>query len=193
MCIRDRKKSKQKDLYADIELPMLQVLSNIERNGVLLDAKQLEKQGKQLSKRIIEVETDAFELAGGKFNLSSPKQIQEILFEKQGIPVVRKTPKGQPSTAEDVLQELATDYPLPKLLLEHRTLSKLKSTYVDKLPTLINSKTNRIHTSYHQAVAITGRLSSSDPNLQNIPIRTEEGRRVRQAFIAPKGLSLIHI
>ena len=186
-----KKKSKQKDLYADIELPMLQVLSNIERNGVLLDAKQLEKQGKQLSKRIVEVETDAFELAGGKFNLSSPKQIQEILFEKQGIPVVRKTPKGQPSTAEDVLQELATDYPLPKLLLEHRTLSKLKSTYVDKLPTLINSKTNRIHTSYHQAVAITGRLSSSDPNLQNIPIRTEEGRRVRQAFIAPKGYQVL--
>ncbi len=167
------------------------MLSNIERNGVLLDDKQLEKQGKQLSKRIVEVEKEAFELAGEKFNLSSPKQIQEILFEKQGIPVIRKTPKGQPSTAEDVLQELAIDYPLPKLLLEHRTLSKLKSTYVDKLPSLINSKTNRIHTSYHQAVAITGRLSSSDPNLQNIPIRTEEGRRVRQAFVAPKGFQVL--
>ncbi len=189
--LEEKKKAKQKELYTSIELPMLQVLSNIERNGVMLDATQLEKQGKQLSKRIIEVEKQAFELAGGKFNLSSPKQIQEILFEKQGIPVIRKTPKGQPSTAEDVLQELANDYPLPKLLLEHRTLSKLKSTYVDKLPILINSKTKRIHTSYHQAVAITGRLSSSDPNLQNIPIRTEEGRRVRQAFVAPKGFKVL--
>jgi len=184
--LQQKKKVKQKELYETIELPMLKVLSNIERNGVLLDIKQLAIQGKQLTKRISEVEKEAFELAGDKFNLSSPKQIQEILFEKQGIPVIRKTPKGQPSTAEDVLQELAVDYPLPKILLEHRTLSKLKSTYVDKLPILINSKTNRIHTSYHQAVAITGRLSSSDPNLQNIPIRTEEGRRVRQAFIAPK-------
>ena len=189
--LQQKKKAKQKELYETIELPMLKVLSNVERNGVMLDAKQLEKQGKQLSKRIIEVEKQSFELAGGKFNLSSPKQIQEILFEKQGIPVIRKTPKGQPSTAEDVLQELAIDYPLPKLLLEHRTLSKLKSTYVDKLPTLINSKTNRIHTSYHQAVAITGRLSSSDPNLQNIPIRTEEGRRVRQAFVAPEGCQVL--
>lgn len=189
--LQQKKKAKQKDLYENIELPMLQVLSNIERNGVMLDDKQLEKQGKQLSKRIIEVEKEAFELADGKFNLSSPKQIQEILFEKQGIPVIRKTPGGQPSTAEDVLQELANDYPLPKLLLEHRTLSKLKSTYVDKLPTLINTKTKRIHTSYHQAVAITGRLSSSDPNLQNIPIRTEEGRRVRQAFVAPKSYQVL--
>lgn len=185
------RKEKQKELYETIELPMLKVLSNIERNGVLLDDKQLAIQGKQLTKRIAEVEKEAFKLADGEFNLSSPKQIQEILFEKQGIPVIRKTPKGQPSTAEDVLQELAVDYPLPKVILEHRTLSKLKSTYVDKLPTLINSKTNRIHTSYHQAVAITGRLSSSDPNLQNIPIRTEEGRRVRQAFIAPKGFQIL--
>ena len=189
--LQQKKKAKQKELYQSIELPMLKVLSNIERNGVLLDAKQLEKQGEQLSKRIIEVEQEAFELAGGKFNLSSPKQIQEILFEKQGIPVIRKTPKGQPSTAEDVLQELAVEYPLPKLLLEHRMLSKLKSTYVDKLPTLINPKTNRIHTSYHQAVAITGRLSSSDPNLQNIPIRNEEGRRVRQAFVASKEFKIL--
>ncbi len=185
------KKKKQRELYETIELPMLKVLSNIERNGVLLDDKILAKQGKQLTKRINEVEKEAFELADGPFNLSSPKQIQEILFEKQGIPVIRKTPKGQPSTAEDVLQELAVDYPLPKIILEHRTLSKLKSTYVDKLPTLINAKTSRVHTSYHQAVAITGRLSSSDPNLQNIPIRTEEGRRVRQAFIAPEGFKVL--
>jgi len=189
--LQQKKKAKQKELYETIELPMLKVLSNIERNGVLLDIKQLAKQGKQLTKRISEVEKEAFELAGDQFNLSSPKQIQEILFEKQEIPVIRKTPKGQPSTAEDVLQELAVDYPLPKILLEHRMLSKLKSTYVDKLPTLINSKTNRIHTSYHQAVAITGRLSSSDPNLQNIPIRTGEGRRVRQAFVAPKGCKVL--
>ena len=161
-----KKKKKQKELYETLELPMLKVLSNIERNGVLLDDKILVKQGKQLTKRIAEVEKEAYELADGPFNLSSPKQIQEILFEKQGIPVIRKTPKGQPSTAEDVLQELAVDYPLPKIILEHRTLSKLKSTYVDKLPTLINAKTKRVHTSYHQAVAITGRLSSSDPNLQ---------------------------
>ena len=185
------RKNKQKELYETIELPMLKVLSNIERNGVMLDDKILAKQGKQLSKRIAEVEKEAFGLADGPFNLSSPKQIQEILFEKQGIPVIRKTPKGQPSTAEDVLQELAADYPLPKIILEHRTLSKLKSTYVDKLPTIINAKTKRVHTSYHQAVAITGRLSSSDPNLQNIPIRTEEGRRVRQAFIAPKGYQVL--
>ncbi|MBT8112405.1 MAG: DNA polymerase I, partial [Gammaproteobacteria bacterium] len=185
------KKKKQKELYETIELPMLKVLSNIERNGVLIDDKQLAKQGKQLTKRIAEVEKEAFELADTPFNLSSPKQIQEILFEKQGIPVIRKTAKGQPSTAEDVLQELAVDYPLPKIILEHRTLSKLKSTYVDKLPTLINPKTGRVHTSYHQAVAITGRLSSSDPNLQNIRIRTEEGRRVRQAFVAEKGYQVL--
>jgi DNA polymerase-1 len=185
------KKKKQKELYETVELPMLKVLSNIERNGVLLDDKILAKQGKQLTKRIAEVEKEAYELADGPFNLSSPKQIQEILFEKQGIPVIRKTPKGQPSTAEDVLQELAVDYPLPKIILEHRTLSKLKSTYVDKLPTLINAKTKRVHTSYHQAVAITGRLSSSDPNLQNIPIRTEEGRRVRQAFVAEDGFQVL--
>ena len=185
------RKKKQKQLYETIELPMLKVLSGIERNGVLLDDRILAKQGKQLTKRIAEVEKEAYELADGPFNLSSPKQIQEILFEKQGIPVIRKTPKGQPSTAEDVLQELAVDYPLPKIILEYRTLSKLKSTYVDKLPTLINVKSKRVHTSYHQAVAITGRLSSSDPNLQNIPIRTEEGRRVRQAFVAEKGFQVL--
>ncbi len=184
-------KAKQKELYLSIELPMLKVLSNIERNGVLVDAEQLGKQSKQLSERVREVEKQAFELAGESFNLGSPKQIQEILFEKQGLPIIRKTPKGQPSTAEDVLQELAVDYPLPKLLLEHRTLSKLKSTYTDKLPILINTKTKRIHTSYHQAVASTGRLSSSDPNLQNIPIRTDEGRRIRQAFVAPTGYQIL--
>ncbi len=189
--LAQKQKSKQKDLYLNIEVPMLKVLSNIERNGVLVDDKLLAVQSKQLSERAQEVEKQAYELAEQEFNLSSPKQIQEILFVKQGLPVVRKTPKGQPSTAEDVLQELAVNYPLPKLLLEHRMLSKLKSTYTDKLPTLINSKTNRIHTSYHQAVASTGRLSSSDPNLQNIPIRTEEGRRVRQAFIAPAGYKML--
>ena len=182
--LEQKNKSKQKALYEDIELPMLKVLSNVERNGVLVDAKQLAKLTKQLSKRVQEVESEAFKLAGEKFNLGSPKQIQEILFNKQGLPVIRKTPTGQPSTAEDVLQELADKYPLPKLLLEHRTFSKLISTYTEKLPTLINPKTNRIHTSYHQAVASTGRLSSTDPNLQNIPIRTEEGRRIRKAFIA---------
>ena len=189
--LKQKAKHKQKELYQNIELPMLKVLSNIERNGVLVDDKLLAKQSKQLGKRIIEVEKEAYELAGAKFNLASPKQIQEILFEQQGLPVVRKTPKGQPSTAEDVLQELAEEYPLPRLLLEHRTLSKLKSTYLDKLPQLINIKTGRIHTSYHQAVAVTGRLSSSDPNLQNIPIRTEEGRRIRQAFIAAKGYKIL--
>ncbi len=189
--LEQKAKQKQKDLYQNIELPMLKVLSNVERNGVLVDDKLLAKQSKQLGKRIVEVEKEAYELAGSKFNLASPKQIQEILFEQQGLPVVRKTPKGQPSTAEDVLQELAEQYPLPKLLLEHRTLSKLKSTYLDKLPLLINPKTGRIHTSYHQAVAVTGRLSSSDPNLQNIPIRTEEGRRIRQAFIAEKDKKIL--
>ena len=172
------------ELYLDIELPMLKVLSNIERHGVLVDSGLLREQSRKLAKRISEIEDQAFEQAGEEFNLGSPKQIQEILFEKQGLPVTRKTPTGQPSTAEDVLQELARDYPLPGLLLSHRMLSKLKSTYTDKLAALINPCTNRIHTSYHQAVAATGRLSSSDPNLQNIPIRTEEGRRIRKAFIA---------
>jgi len=189
--LKQKQKSKLKDLYLNIEVPMLKVLSNIERNGVLVDDKLLAVQSKRLGERAQEVEKQVYELAGQEFNLSSPKQIQEILFVKQGLPVVRKTSKGQYSTAEDVLQELAVNYPLPKLLLEHRTLSKLKSTYTDKLPTLINSKTNRIHTSYHQAVASTGRLSSSDPNLQNIPIRTEEGRRIRQAFIAPAGYKIL--
>lgn len=184
--LEQEQKSRQRELYRNIELPMLKVLSNMERHGVLLDAGQLMKQSRQLNERIVETERQAFDLAGEEFNLASPKQIQEILFDKQGLPVLRKTPTGQPSTAEDVLQELAGNFLLPRLLLAHRTLSKLKSTYTDKLPALINAKTKRIHTTYHQAVAATGRLSSSDPNLQNIPIRTEEGRRIRQAFVAPE-------
>ncbi len=184
--LEQKQRSRQRKLYQDIELPLSEVLSNMERQGVLLDCGQLTEQSRQFDERIHEIEKQAFEIAGEEFNLGSPKQIQEVLFEKQGLPVRRKTPTGQPSTAEDVLQELARDFPLPKLLLEHRALSKLKSTYTDKLPTLVSAKTGRIHTSYHQAVAATGRLSSSDPNLQNIPIRTEEGRRIRQAFVAPE-------
>jgi DNA polymerase-1 len=151
----------------------------------------LGKQSKQLEKSIATLEKEAFDMAGEEFNISSPKQIQAILFEKLGLPVLKKTPKGQPSTAEDVLQELALDYPLPKLILEHRSLAKLKSTYTDKLPLQVADRTQRIHTSYHQATASTGRLASKDPNLQNIPIRTEEGRRIRQAFIAPDGCRII--
>jgi DNA polymerase-1 len=153
----------------------------------------LGKQSELLAKRLLEIESEAYQEAGEEFNLGSPKQIQTILFEKQGLPVLKKTPKGQPSTAEGVLQELAEDYDyaLPKLILEHRGLSKLKSTYTDKLPLMINAQSGRVHTSYHQAVAATGRLSSSDPNLQNIPVRSEEGRRIRQAFIAPQGYKIV--
>ena len=175
----------------DIEMPLVSVLENMEYLGVRLDAERLFQQSQDLSRRLQSLEQEAFELAGQEFNLGSTKQLQEILFEKMGLPVLKKTPKGKPSTAEEVLQELALDYPLPKLLMEHRSLSKLKSTYTDKLPKQINPKTGRIHTSYHQAVAATGRLSSSDPNLQNIPIRTEEGRRIRQAFIAVPGYQLL--
>ncbi|WP_126452157.1 DNA polymerase I [Sulfuriflexus mobilis] len=180
-------------VYRDMEIPLVTVLADIERNGVLVDAKMLGKQSELLATRLMEIEAAAYNEAGEEFNLSSPKQIQTILFEKQGLPVLKKTPKGQPSTAENVLQELAEDYDfaLPKLILEHRGLSKLKSTYTDKLPLMINAKTGRVHTSYHQAVAATGRLSSSDPNLQNIPVRSEEGRRIRQAFIAPKGHKIV--
>jgi DNA polymerase-1 len=174
-----------KKVYEEIEIPLVPVLSAMERNGVMVDAKLLGKQSKQLTKRMLEVEEQAFSEAGESFNLGSPKQIQAILFDKLGLPVISKTPKGQPSTAESVLQELAAEYALPELILEYRSLSKLKSTYTDKLPEMINRITGRVHTSYHQAVAATGRLSSSDPNLQNIPIRTEEGRRIRQAFVAP--------
>ncbi len=173
-------------LFREIEMPLVPVLSHIERNGVLVDAKMLVKQSEELAKRMEEIKQESFEVAGEEFNLASPKQIQVILFEKLGLPVRKKTPKGAPSTAEEVLVELALDFPLPKLILEHRGMSKLKSTYTDKLPERIDPDTGRVHTSYHQAVASTGRLSSSDPNLQNIPVRSEEGRRIRQAFIAPK-------
>ena len=178
-------------VFTDIELPLVPVLSRIERQGALLSPELLGRQSEELGKRLVELQARAHELAGQEFNLGSPKQLGQILFEKLELPVIKKTPKGAPSTAEDVLVELALDYPLPKVLLEYRSLSKLKSTYTDKLPEMINPSTGRVHTSYHQAVTATGRLSSSDPNLQNIPIRTEEGRRIRQAFIAPKGYSIV--
>jgi DNA polymerase-1 len=167
------------------------VLLDMEETGVLVDRKMLARQSGELGKKMTELEAKAHELAGGPFNLGSPKQLQEILFEQQGLPVIRKTPKGQPSTAEDVLAELANDYELPAVIIDYRGVSKLKSTYTDKLPLMINERTGRIHTSYHQAVAATGRLSSTDPNLQNIPIRTEEGRRIRKAFVAPEGHVLL--
>ncbi|WP_018233231.1 DNA polymerase I [Thioalkalivibrio thiocyanodenitrificans] len=178
-------------VYREIEMPLVPVLSRMERTGVKVDADRLFAQSHELAERMGQIEREAHEVAGGAFNLGSPKQIQEILFERQKLPVLRKTPKGQPSTAEDVLEQLALDYPLPRLILEHRSLSKLKSTYTDRLPERIDPDTGRVHTSYHQAVASTGRLSSSDPNLQNIPIRTEEGRRIRQAFVAPEGRLLV--
>lgn len=178
-------------VFHDIEMPLLPVLSKIERTGALVDADMLRLHSQQLAKRMVELEKEAHDIAGEPFNLGSPKQLGEILFEKLGLPVIQKTPKGAPSTAEPVLQELALDYPLPKVLMEYRGLSKLKSTYTDKLPELIDSNSGRIHTSYHQAVAATGRLSSSDPNLQNIPIRNQEGRKIRQAFIAAKGCKLL--
>lgn len=175
----------------EIEMPLVPVLSRIERNGVLVDAEMLRQQGVALSKRMVEVEEEAYAAAGEPFNMGSPKQIQQILFDKLGLPALEKTPTGQPSTAESALQELAQTHPVPRLILEHRALSKLKSTYTDRLPQDIDPRTGRVHTSYHQAVAATGRLSSSDPNLQNIPIRTAEGRRIRQAFIAPPGKRLV--
>ena len=178
-------------VFNAIEVPLIPVLSRMERNGALVDAKLLNDQSQELGIRLEEIEEEAYQLAGEKFNLASPKQLGEVLFEKLNIPILKKTAKGAPSTKEEVLTELALDYPLPKILLEHRTLSKLKSTYADKLPKMINPVTGRIHTSYHQAVTATGRLSSSDPNLQNIPIRTAEGRRIRQAFIAPAGSQIL--
>ncbi|NYT74492.1 DNA polymerase I [Halomonas sp. QX-2] len=179
------------EVLDNIELPLIKVLSRIERNGVAVDAERLHQQSQQLEQRIGELEREAFELAGREFNLGSPKQLGQILFEEQKIPVLKKTPKGAPSTAEGVLEELALDYPLPKVIMQHRGLAKLKSTYTDKLPRLLNKATGRVHTSYHQAVTATGRLSSSDPNLQNIPIRTEEGRKIRQAFIARPGYRIV--
>jgi DNA polymerase-1 len=182
---------KLKALYEDIEQPLSLVLLEMEDRGVLLDGALLRTQSSEIGLRLVELQARAHIAAGGEFNLDSPKQLQQILFEKHQLPVIRKTPTGQPSTAEDVLEELAGDYELPRLILEYRGLAKLKSTYTDKLPEQIDSRTGRVHTSYHQAVAATGRLSSTDPNLQNIPIRTQEGRRIRQAFIAPPGHVLI--
>jgi len=180
-----------KDLYLEIEIPALHALSRIECTGVRIDAQMLEKQGATIAKTIEEVKAAAFEDAGREFNLGSPKQIGEIFFEDKQFPIIRKTPKGQPSTAEDVLEQLALDYPLPKLILKHRSLTKLMSTYIEKLPLQINPDTQRVHTSYNQAIASTGRLSSTDPNLQNIPVRTDEGRRIREAFIAEPGYRLL--
>jgi DNA polymerase I len=179
-------------VYRDLEIPLIPVLARMERTGVALDADVLAEQSGEIEKRLGELVEAAYEEAGQEFNLGSPRQLQEILFEQLGLPVKRKTPKGQPSTAEDVLQELAIEgHALPKLILEHRGLAKLKNTYTDRLPERIHPRTGRIHTHYHQAVAATGRLSSTDPNLQNIPIRTPEGRRIRKAFIAPKGTVLL--
>jgi DNA polymerase-1 len=180
-----------KNIYDTIEQPLIEVLSDMEYRGVLIDANMLATQSAELAESMEQLRSAAFEAAGKEFNLGSPKQLQEILFEEQGLPVIRKTPKGQPSTAEDVLQELALDYELPQLILDYRSMSKLKSTYTDRLPEEINERTGRVHTSYHQAVAATGRLSSQGPNLQNIPIRSAEGRRIRQAFVAPKGRCIV--
>jgi DNA polymerase-1 len=172
-------------------MPTSRVLRKMERNGVLIDGELLRVQSAQIATRLIQLEAEAYMLAGGEFNLGSPKQIGQIFFEKLQLPVVKKTPSGAPSTDEEVLQKLAEDYPLPKILLEHRGLSKLKSTYTDKLPRMVNAKTGRVHTNYAQAVAVTGRLSSNEPNLQNIPVRTAEGRRIREAFIAPPGSKIV--
>lgn len=184
---------KLKSVYEEIEIPLVPVLSRIERTGVLIDDMKLSAQSVEIAARLEELEQKAYEIAEQEFNMNSPKQLQAILFEKMGLPVVKKTPSGTPSTNEEVLQELALDYPLPKLILEYRGLAKLKSTYTDKLPKMINPSTGRVHTSYHQAVTATGRLSSTDPNLQNIPIRNEEGRRIRQAFVAPAGYKILAV
>ncbi|CCQ12659.1 DNA polymerase I [Pseudoalteromonas luteoviolacea B = ATCC 29581] len=180
-----------KRVFTDIELPLVNVLSSVERTGVEIDVTMLGEQSKHIATRLVELEEQTYSLAGETFNLSSTKQLQHILFEKLELPVIKKTPKGAPSTAEEVLTELAHEYELPKLIIEHRGLSKLKSTYTDKLPLMVNEHTGRVHTSYHQAVTATGRLSSTDPNLQNIPIRSEEGRRIREAFVAAKGHQIV--
>jgi DNA polymerase-1 len=172
-------------------MPVLEVLFEMERNGVLLDIKLLEVQSRELGEKMLLLEQQAFAIAGQSFNLNSPKQIQEILFDQLKLPVIKKTPGGVPSTDEDALQKLALDYPLPQILLDYRSLAKLKSTYTDKLPRMVDSNTGRVHTNYAQAVAVTGRLTSNEPNLQNIPVRTAEGRRIREAFIAPNGHSII--
>ena len=180
-----------RSVFEDIEMPLVGVLSRMERTGALVDGKLLTAQSGELARRMEALAQEAFSLAGEEFNLDSPKQLQAILYDKLGLPVLKKTPGGQPSTAEPLLAELALDYPLPRVIMDYRSLTKLKSTYTDKLPLQINARTGRIHTSYHQAVAATGRLSSADPNLQNIPVRTAEGRRIRQAFIAPPGRTLV--
>lgn len=185
--------AKLKAIYQEIEVPLVPVLSRIERTGVLIDDMKLAAQSQEIAQRLDELEQKAYEIAEQEFNMNSPKQLQTLLFEKMGLPVIKKTPSGTPSTNEEVLQELALDYPLPKVILEYRGLAKLKSTYTDKLPKMINPATGRVHTSYHQAVTATGRLSSTDPNLQNIPIRNEEGRRIRQAFIAPHGYKIMAV
>ncbi|MFP1740493.1 DNA polymerase I [Lonsdalea quercina] len=185
------KEPELRNVFDNIDMPLVPILSRMERNGVLIDAGILAEHSKELTTRLAELEVEVHELAGEPFNLSSTKQLQHILYEKLQLPVRKKTPKGAPSTNEEVLAELALDYPLPKLILEYRGLAKLKSTYTDKLPLMINPLTGRVHTSYHQAVTATGRLSSSDPNLQNIPVRNEEGRRIRQAFIAREGYSIV--
>ncbi|MEK7768805.1 MAG: DNA polymerase I, partial [Pseudomonadota bacterium] len=178
-------------VYRTLEMPVLEVLFEMERNGVLLDIKLLEIQSRELGEKMLALEQRAFAIAGQPFNLNSPKQIQEILFDQLKLPVIKKTPGGAPSTDEDVLQQLALDYPLPQILLDYRSLAKLKSTYTDKLPRMVDEATGRVHTNYAQAVAVTGRLASNEPNLQNIPVRTAEGRRIREAFIAPPGHSII--
>lgn len=180
-----------KKVFEDIEMPLSMVLAKMEQTGVLLESQTLLQQSQDIAQRIMELEKEVHNMAGQEFNLGSTKQLQEILFEKLDLPILKKTPKGAPSTAEEVLQELALNYPLPKLLMEYRGLTKLKNTYTDKLPKMINPRTGRVHTSYHQAIAATGRLSSTDPNLQNIPIRTAEGRKVRKAFIAPPGYKIV--
>ncbi|EEY98070.1 DNA polymerase I [Vibrio sp. RC586] len=185
--------SKLEQVYREIEMPLVPVLSRIERTGVMINDMLLSAQSQEIALRLDELEKKAYELAGQPFNLSSPKQLQTILFEQMKLPVLQKTPSGTPSTNEEVLQELALDYPLPKVLIEYRGLAKLKSTYTDKLPKMINPNTGRVHTSYHQAVTATGRLSSTDPNLQNIPVRNEEGRRIRQAFVAPHGWKIMAV
>ncbi|MFA0077303.1 DNA polymerase I [Vibrio artabrorum] len=184
---------KLKAIYEDIEVPLIPVMSRIERTGVFIDDMLLGAQSQEIAVRLDELEQKAYEIAEQEFNMNSPKQLQAILFEKMGLPVIKKTPSGAPSTNEEVLQELALDYPLPKLIIEYRGLAKLKSTYTDKLPKMINAETGRVHTSYHQAVTATGRLSSTDPNLQNIPIRNEEGRRIRQAFVAQHGWKILAV
>jgi DNA polymerase I len=178
-------------VFSDIEMPLMPVLAKVEYTGVLIDEDELSTQGKRLSKRAHQLQQEAFSLAACEFNLSSPKQLQEILFEKLELPILKKTPKGQPSTAEPVLQELSYEFPLPQIILQYRSVTKLLSTYVEALPRRVNSQSGRVHTSYNQAVTTTGRLSSSDPNLQNIPVRSKDGRAIRHAFIAPKNAQLI--